>query len=277
MSTRPGREHAERGVSKERKVPTARGARGEKPDEIEARRIVAATVGWAVHLHDVGGQSQYDYTIDHPAGPHALEVVRNTDLAATKNVAAFDQYSEPVLIDQLRWSWQAMLLQPGVPRMKGLAEKLVPIAAALEKVGLDSSQQMLWSAPEHVALRQLGVLWLTALRRGPGQVALLLGAGDSAGVRPEEPIEEVEAFLHGDKARDVRDKLHRSGLARRHAFVWVDRRSPMRAWRALGEQDLPQRAPQLPREVSDVWIVFSKSAGWYWSAGGGWRSVHRPA
>lgn len=274
MSTRPGGEHGERGVSE---VREARTARKEKPDEVQARRIVAATVGWAVRLHDVGGQSQYDYTIDYPAGPHALEVVRNTDLAATKNVAAFDQYSEPVLTDQLRWSWRATLPQGSSPRMKGLIEKLVPIAAALETAGLDSSQQMLWSAPEHVALRQLGVLWLTALRRGPGQVALLLSAGDSAGVRPEEPVEEVEAFLHANKARDVRDKLHRSGLARRHAFVWVDLRSPLRARRALEEQDLPQRAPQLPHEVSDVWIVFSESAGWYWSAGGGWRPVNPPA
>jgi hypothetical protein len=86
----------------------------------------------------------------------------------------------------------------------------------------------------------------------------------------------VSDFLHDDANADLREKLARSGADERHAFVIVGT-LPGVAFAITDllmrdDAPLPTAPPDLPVEVTDVWVASAWSAGYgfRWSAATGW-------
>ncbi len=83
-------------------------------------------------------------------------------------------------------------------------------------------------------------------------------------------------FLRAPKRRDVLDKLARSGRSERHAFILL----PGFAEAPFGVTDLlmrespplPLTDPQLPEEVTHVWLVsgWASGRGFRWCRTSGW-------
>ena len=91
----------------------------------------------------------------------------------------------------------------------------------------------------------------------------------------------VGEFLHAPKRRDVLDKLARSGRSERHAFIIL----PSFAEAPFGVTDLLMREsaplplvdPQLPDEMTHVWLVsgWASGPGFRWCRASGWDFFER--
>ena len=91
----------------------------------------------------------------------------------------------------------------------------------------------------------------------------------------------VGPFLR-DERPDVEAKLGRSGAHERHAFVLIPgfTTAPFAVSELLMRREaaLPLLSPQLPREVTHVWVVgmWYGAAGCMWSPESGWASIRTP-
>jgi len=96
--------------------------------------------------------------------------------------------------------------------------------------------------------------------------------GDGSVPDPQTPLMQLEQWLAdpGDDQAGMRAKLETTGLAMRHVFVWTDVYSTDGAGRWLDE--LPDRDPALPVEVTHVWLA-SGTTGWSWAPDRGWRHI----
>jgi hypothetical protein len=254
-----------------------------RPEEDAARAVIQATLGLPVELNDTGKTpSAWDFTIDPHGEPQALEVVRCVDARSRKNGAAAERHTgEGIRIDGLHRRWTVQINDERHPIYGLLAQQLRRPLLAAEAAGLSTVQSRDWSSfhkpqiqPIAAALGQLRVEQAYAVdARTPedeGLVSLANAFGFSIPPGTEPGLLELENFLHSPAVADVRSKVASSGLARRHAFVWVEMTGAPSSWRLFGhadEYELPVRRPRLPEEITDVWWL-SGARGWRWSPEG---------
>jgi len=255
----------------------------ERPNERRAVRLLEQTTGGQVTLHDTHGRSSaFDYHLD-VAGeePAAVEVTTYTEQEARAAMARWERYAAQGIDLNGLQRWWTVAVTRSTP-FKELKHRLAEPLLTLEAQGvheltpphgpfLRGNPGLLTAAEE---LRKLDV---QVLRSGlphdglaAGHVDVNVGHGATTGLGAEPPLQLLEQFLSDpDKMKDVRGKLADSGASRRHAFIWLDGSSELAAWWLLGnsEFELPDRPPQLPQEITDVW----------WTAGGrGWRWDSQP-
>ena len=117
----------------------------------------------------------------------------------------------------------------------------------------------------------------------PGSIYVMidLPSERTGGMVPHngDPLAEwLGEFLSGDELGDVRGKLDRSGLAERHAVVFVPGLSiaPFPVVDLLFGSDAPhpEVAPSLPEEITHVWAFSSWTSGqaFHWSPSNGWTA-----
>jgi hypothetical protein len=214
-----------------------------------------------------------------PAG--VLEVGRNTDASATANLAAWQRRAaRPRVLPGLKWSW-LLECDPQQARFKQIFNLALPILTELEKAGIQGAGRFSadrWR-PDSFGGRLLAIGVLSARvidqYRNPGYVVTTSsGSSAWAPVGPQAVVEELEEWLRSNQPdpAGLRRKLSTTHLPHRHAFVWVDLRSPWAALGALDEDPVPSGDPQLPSPITGVWVA-SGSAGWRWSVGPGWSKL----
>jgi hypothetical protein len=244
--------------------------------------IVETNSAWTLKVIDDGksGAGLEDYQMldnGKPAG--VLEVGRNTDGTATKNTAAWlRRASQPRVLPGLRWSW-GLLCDGEKAMFKRIFDLALPILKELEGAGIqrvDRFSRDNWKPNSFSArLMEIGVMSASMIdeHRKPGYVIVTLGSSVSAPLGPQPVVLELEQWLGSNEPDQagLRRKLT-THLPQRHAFVWVDLRSPWAAWRALEEDPLPTGDPQLPSPMNGVWVA-NATAGWMWSAGSGWSKL----
>jgi hypothetical protein len=206
----------------------------------------------------------YDLEIHYPDGRlGAVEVTAAEDeaLAATQGAIG----SRPLLHDaRLRRGWFVVLSErPAVNLARTrLPDLLVQLeAAGLEQASVfdgqdwDQEQQVLQpegllrAAHVQTARSSDGLPAGTVAITGPMRVAWL--SRD-----PEDVVTFVERFIES-RPSDVA-KLGRSGADERHLFIWSGTQSKgLVELRALGLDvlGLPSRRPELPAEVTHVWVA----------------------
>lgn len=164
------------------------------------------------------------------------------------------------------------------PNARQLRRQLPPFLRSLERAGLSAFPSYRAEPSANVVDPPRGVV--RASQNGtdfPGSIY----------VQPDLPNEQIAAFmsdtsdavadwlgvfLHDDACRDVREKLARSGVAERHAFVVVSGLNglPFAVAGLLLRDDVlsPTTAPVLPPEITDVWIasVWDRGYGLRWSS-----------
>jgi hypothetical protein len=226
----------------------------------------------------------HDLNILYPRGsPGAVEVTGAIDEASTElwNVAYRDgRWEEPGLAG----GWHVYVDPTRRSRESRLRRDLPVFLRQLEKAQVREYHEGIAPGVESLA-RRLGVV---RARQGgtdfPGSIY----------VSPELPAEQwvgyasgtadavatwVSNFLHDDKRADLRQKLASSGADERHAFVIVGTLPgvPFAITDLLMRDDapLPSESPQLPPEVTAVWVASAWAAGHglRWSAAtSGWRT-----
>jgi hypothetical protein len=255
-----------------------------RPNEEWARQTLESALGVPVEQNDDSTQpAMHDLSILSPSGSRgAVEVKGAIDEASTElwNIAYRDgRWEEPglaggwhVYVDPTRRSPESKLRRDLPAFLRELETAQIPHYSAGVAPHVESLAQRLGV----VRARQGGTDF-------PGSIY----------VSPELPAEQwvgyasntadavatwVSDFLHDDAMANLRQKLASSAADERHAFVIVGTFSgvPLAITDLLMRDDapLPTESPQLPPEVTDVWVASAWAAGHglRWSATSGWRT-----
>jgi hypothetical protein len=258
------------------KIPVMEDRRAEA-----AKAIIAAYTGERVVTYDDQSKpSMHDLEI-HYADGHwaAVEVTASEDQQRVGDFAAL--HKQPVIQDhRLRQGW-LVLLKPGalVNRARaGLSDILVQFEdAGFTEVNVhehDAAEwacELLQSVDADIArsgIMKPGVIGLT------GSMRVEWLSSD-----PEDVVTFVERFAASRP--DNLSKLRNSGAPERHLFVWGGAfPQDWASLRPLGVDipALPSRAPNLPPEVTHVWVAADgerPSRIVHWTPDGSWQEAGR--
>jgi len=261
-----------------------------RAEEEWARDIISQTLSLPVEQHDDGSSN----------GMHDLWILHgNAPLAAVEVTAAADPESMKLwrlvnsgdrwIVDGLVGGW-AISLVPSSARAKWRVKQFPAFLSQLEEAGVravDVEEGQVGLGRWQSRARDLGIA--SAFRSGtefPGSVYISIDAPleRSAGfvALTGDPIAAwVGTFLQSERP-DVVAKLGRSGAKERHAFVLVPgfTTAPFVVSELLTRKHaaLPVEEPDLPIEVTHVWIVgmWHDVEGCCWAPHKGWSAVRTP-
>lgn len=246
-----------------------------------AKVIIAAhTRERVVTYDDQSKPRMHDLEIHYADGHRAaVEVTAPEDQQRAADFGAL--HKEPVIHDQRLWQGWLVLLKPGalVNRARaGLPDILVRFeGAGLTEVNVHDDDHERW------ARELLGSVDADTAKGGimrPGMIGLT-GAMrvEWLSSDPEDVVTFVERFAAS--STDNLSKLRDSGAAERHLFVWGG--VFPQDWASLRPLQLdiaalPSRAPNLPPEITHVWIAADgerPSRIVHWSPDSGWQEAGR--
>lgn len=252
-----------------------------RAEEEWARRIIAGALKAEVDLHDTGTASgMYDLEITYADGSRAAaEVVAAADaesiaLWRVMNDVSADRWQ----VDGLVGGWSASLVPDA--RGKRVLAELPGICRRLENFRLQDIRDSPDASYEFA--QSLGIRSLKQAETAfPGSIYVMVEQPSerTGGMVPQtlDPLALwLVEFLEHDDRRDVRLKLVASGLAERHAVVFLPGLSiaPYPVMDLLFRNDAPSAgaAPGLPEEITDVWAFSSWTSGlaFHWSPSAGW-------
>ncbi|MFI1975429.1 hypothetical protein [Streptomyces wedmorensis] len=129
-------------------------------------------------------------------------------------------------------------------------------------------------------LRRLGVEAVKAVGHGYNIAGKIFSTSIATGVgrADADPIPGyVNSYLLTKQGQNKVAKLQQSGLPpQRHLFVWVDGRH-VPIWIVLREGWLPQRDPELPKAIDNLWLASPMaSTALRWTRGVGWFTSRIP-
>jgi hypothetical protein len=250
--------------------------------EYAAARVVARFTGHRVVIQDdnsVDGMA--DVRIEPPDAPAAyLEVVLDIEdpyAAMTSHLRGDQRIAAP----ELGRVWQVTVGRKA--NVKRLRQQLVEKLEGLQSEGqyfdtVQGERNLLDHPSARVRqLATLGVLELTSGVPTDGSDGRILVWGEGTGgpaVQDWVAFDRwLKDYLHDPQRADVRQKLAATAAPERHVFVGMSFTTEWFAYHALSHEyaDLPPADPQLPSEITHVWI-WSKLLGRCiaWSPGNGW-------
>lgn len=221
------------------------------------------------HLGDVTA-AQCDFNSGQSR--HDFELVRNGDSFASMEVtedraeadAQWNALGEPLLaVRGCSTGWRVVVERSPSKPNKWATQVLAPFLRTLEEHGTEHT--IYADSPSNVAvppeLRDLGYV-AAVCDPGvvPGSARLSREAWDRL-TSSDELATWITEFTHSDRCLGERAKLHASGFDERHLAIVVPF-SPATGRRianllATGVQEfgLPSRLPELPSEITHVWLV----------------------
>ncbi|MEO7803425.1 MAG: hypothetical protein ABIS18_03055 [Actinomycetota bacterium] len=256
-----------------------------RPEEEWARRVIEADLGLTVRQHDDGSV----------AAMHDLDIIRGDEKAAAVEVtAAADAESIEWwnlangtdgrwIAEGIRGGW--MISAEPSSKVKRLRSELPKLLSTLESQGIDSISVEDWRTSERPEVKYARSLGVATARQGgtdfAGSIYLTvqLPIERSAGFVADDADAAaawIGTFLREPEQSDVLVKLSHSGCNERHAFVilpgFTSAPFPVFDLFIRDEAPLPTINPDLPPEVTDVWIVstWTSGQGLSWSKSG-WR------
>jgi hypothetical protein len=256
----------------------------ERQDELAARITVERELGVVLAFTDLNGDVDYRFTFDGSVA--ALEVVRFTDPEAKEGSAAWARGNQVYQAPRLRSSW--WVVTTGHPHYAELRQHIESALQHLETHHIqyfDEHLTTFWmrqvptldEALEVFAQGKVNAARPWPLSSKPATIHLSVSGGwmsDGA----KGALEEIENYLASDRTADVRSKLGAQRVDERHVWVWTDPFTDGRVRHPLEDPDgrgqLPARRPELPAEITQLWVVDEFTAsGWHWSDPNGWRWV----
>jgi hypothetical protein len=258
-------------------------------DEKLAVACISMALGVDVDVHDDGSApSMYDLNIVYPnRAPGAVEVTAAADPEITA-LARLAYQGERWIIPGIAGGWAVSL--EASAKVKSLRANLPAILRTLEEQGIRWARPEVWwePGPYDEALRSLGVVHL--FQGGtdfPGSVYLIPEPGleRTAGMVPTEgrPLLDwlTEWLARPDKVDNLA-KLAASGADERHLFLVVPAfaEAPFAVTDLLMRDGapLPNDPPELPPEVTHVWVAgtWSSGSGMRWSPEESWAYFDKP-
>jgi hypothetical protein len=232
----------------------------ETPDEWEAKWLVAAHLGGVPRRLPPPGP---DYDIRLPDGRTiALEVTTSAPADRKALWRAID--GSKAGVPHIETTWQLTIIDraprsksPRVDRIYAAAPELLRMLEVNRVEGFGRGwENVSRNAPEaaHLAIGELLALKIDAGHSlGPGlqiRPQLLIGTvGEGRGVDPEAVNEAAEACAQAKAAQ-----LQRADADEHHLFVVVGVDDYAAFPPLTVGHRLPDRSPQLPREVTTVWV-----------------------
>ncbi len=254
-----------------------------RPEEEWVRQVVARTLRAVVRQHDDQSRdAMYDLSIEYPCGDcAAMEVTAAADgesIALWKLVnGTQERWIEPTIAG----GWMVSL--DPTARAKTLRARLPALLLELERVGRRELRTSRHHS-DHLSAEAAALGVASAYQSGtdhPGSIyttielpiersgGIVADTGDALG-------DWLGEFLVDEDRQDVRGKLRASALPERHVFVIV----PGFATADFSVTDLlmrdgaplPSQAPQMPMEMTHVWVAstWSTGTGMRWAADTGW-------
>lgn len=239
--------------------------------EEAAAKTVAYVLSAEYELHDTGSRSgAYDFTIVGDGTSVALEITQATDLATEKFYGAIEKYGESFEGEGLETHWMVAVDAPSsdfrARDLKRLQQELVKMISALEAEGRTSFDCHLPKDEEREVCATYDFIKFGNTIDMDGRPEVRLNHVPVVSFGQEDYVEVAEARAH---LEDNRAKLAKSGLDRRHLFVWVNVWE-LGAAAAFAVGAPPQRAPDLPAEVTDLWVgrfVEDRTQAWHFGEG----------
>jgi len=255
-----------------------------RPDEEWARHLIAAELGVPVEQHDDGSEpGMHDLDIMFENGRGAAEVTAAADgesIALYRLMSDGKRWIEP----RLAGGWRVSL--DPTARAKRLWAELPGLLAELERRHVHEVDPSPYSdSPFAAVVRELGITFLTQ-----GETDFHGSIYPTVESHPEAPDAPaanasvplwVAEFLGSSNRADVRTKLRRSRALERHAFLIVPTFAT--APRAVqyflmsAESVVPDESPNLPHEVTHVWVAstWRMGHGFRWGPNDGWSTFSK--
>lgn len=117
-----------------------------------------------------------------------------------------------------------------------------------------------------------GVEYVYPMRLAEGEATVsLLQPGMESSVGPDliTELAEEKAQVKADRLKDLNGEGH--------LLIGVDTYWPTGAAFALSDAELPNRAPELPEAITDVWLATVTTRVWHFSANTGWEFISTEA
>lgn len=254
-----------------------------RPEERAAAALLETILGARLEARDVPGAppSTHDYMVVRPGQPPAaLEISTLADELRLGLTAAIAKHGLVLDTDELASSWWVELREDAQHEpYRKVPERLVKALARLEAAGIARFDVRLGSPPEGLAdIADLPIDYAAVSDdAGPGRVVVLQHSRSSTPWSGHASF-AVEIALAGDRLKGERDKLRRSGTQERHLLLWVDT-TLFDAYVGLCLDSPPEEGPQLPPEITDLWVVARCPTGtvvWH-TFGEGWESRTVPS
>lgn len=243
-----------------------------------ARVIIEHELNRPVALHDDGSQpSMYDLRIGPVDSPEmAIEVVGALDaqFSETWNVGPA---REPL---RLRIEGDWIIAPSRDASVRTIKQRVEPILRELEEQGrftIHVDEDLAWYDKRLFHMfESLKITYAACYNRvGNGLVSMVMegngGVVDEAG---NGMAQWLDAFLHDPQRADVLSKLNKSCATERHVFIPVSPQGApwqIESYLMLGLDSLPAAAPNLPTEVTGVWVAHTfpfNGRGVRWDRGG---------
>jgi hypothetical protein len=250
--------------------------------EAAARTIVETVLGetrgarvtlefWDDGCH---GDGQHDYWIG-PGRWGALEVTTLVDGPRANAQSMWEKFGPKPddRVEGLAGSWSLLVDQNTKPR--ALMPHLRRWLPELERMGITSIP---WSPdlsapPPVLRLASAGVKMASRYAGRAGHVSI--GRVNSIGPRPwgdpNHLVTAVNEALTLRRHRADADKLMRSQAHERHLFLRVSETTRLDVLLAIDE-GMPTQPPNLPREITALWVAVPGKPVLHWAPPDGWRA-----
>lgn len=261
-----------------------------RPEEAWARGVISHTLSVSVEQHDDNSEDRmHDLWIRYGRkSPAAVEITAAADPESIKLWKLVNRGGR-LVVEGLNGGWFVWLV-PSSVGAKRRFEELPSFLAELEGAGerqvdveLEGATVGGWEA----RARDLGIAHASQNATDfPGSVyvsihPLLERSAGFVGLTGDPIAAWVGTFLQNERPK-VLVKLAGSHARERHAFVLVPgfTTAPFAVSELLmrPHPPLPLSEPQLPTEVTHVWVVgmWNDGAGCYWDPDTGWSPVLTP-
>lgn len=262
------------------------GSREQKEDEIAAKRIFECNTFIELKSNEDGFSGKVDYVSSDPSLEFALEVTTYTNELRKSLVNGGGNFESLIPRRDLFSDW--IIQTRDHPHRKRIIDLVIPQLHTLSVHGIVE-----YYKPHHEWwMRQVPTLEKTLsafnsasveyVKKGSfidrdehetANVVLLPMVNWSFG-GPDSALEIIESDpkIFPENV----GKLLESGAKVRHLFVWVDEHTDRNVLDAFNSENLetPTRAPYLPQEVTNFWIVNRRTeVGWYFEPIEGWRLI----
>lgn len=251
-----------------------------RDNEERAKQIISNC--YRCHLEEIDTETHkglHDYEIVLPGQREAVEVTTATNEAVRGLVAAIERDSNRIgPLDGTR-GWQVTISHPR--HLGVLSRKLEMVQKLL--LNLDSAgvhgflvRRDRYRFPEVRALAEAfpeiqdGSSW----EESPASL-WVVRERLRGGVNTDVLDGFLTNLLWSDDFADNRKKLDASGTPRRHLFLWVER-PEFTPWLTLCESRPPLTHPELPPEITDLWIAADCRDGlrvWWTNPPSAWLDV----
>ena len=253
-------------------------------EEEHVRRVIERAYGLPVMQFDDGTEeAMYDLQIEHRDGTRAaVEITSDADGASIALWRLLNDREDRWIEPGIAGGW-SVSLRPDA-RAKRIRVELPQLLRVLEALGIARVEFDDCSEKDPLRERLFDVGMSSAYQGGtdyPGSIypTIELPAERSGGAvsdNGDATARWLSDFVRDPERADVLRKLKRSGLEERHAFVVLAPfgSAPFVALHPLMDQDAtpPSVAPELPVEVTQVWVMSSwrSGVGFHWHPKRGW-------